>query len=660
MNSSAGRGLLFDAADLPRIRANLELPRFREVRNEVFPADLAAEERFLRDEINLKDRVTDMLRAWKLVMNAAFAFALTQDARQLALARLGLKRLAQYKEWDYFLEGGNKVIGLQRAPETTIACILALDWLGDALPADERAAVEEQIILKGAPACFNTLYGMKYPDRVRGWTQNPEENFGFKIDMARWPLILNSTNLKVIPICGLGLAAVWFAGRHASTPVWLDLARTSARAFAMMYGTDGSYDEGVSYWSYTTMHLILFAEALYRRTGVDDRSLINYRGTVRYALSLTMPTRGEPYNNLAEKKAYNATPKGLIYPEQSVVNFGDALGADFSIAPWVAQVHRDPVAQHVTLNAGGLKHLPSAIWFQPDAPAQAPGAELLNVHLSNDLVISRTGWTPDDAVVALRSGGPGNHEHADRNSVLFAAYGERFFHDPYKAAYIASVPRWRLRLTAAHTAVLVNGQGHQYHDGHEGTNASWAWAHVVAYRAEADALVVSSEATEAYQLVQPGVQGVRRTLVFLKPDVLVIFDEVWTATPVPVQVRFQIYNEDGHGAGAVQGSAFTVTRPRAHLAVVAQAAGAYTVKAGRIELPPEEGEFPLVEVESAAATDHAIVTACVAQRQGAPAGRLAIGREGPLWTVRGTHNGRKIDVTLIPVAAGAPTVKIAH
>ncbi len=37
----------------------------------------------------------------------------------------------------------------------------ALDWLGDALSAEEQASIRHQIATKGAPACFTTLYGLK-------------------------------------------------------------------------------------------------------------------------------------------------------------------------------------------------------------------------------------------------------------------------------------------------------------------------------------------------------------------------------------------------------------------------------------------------------------------------------------------------------------------
>jgi hypothetical protein len=653
------RGLLFDAEDIPRIRENLDSPRFAELRADVFPADLGSLERFLRDEIKLTDHLVDMARARTILEHAALAFALTRDGRQLALARLALRRLGEYERWDYFLEGGKDTIGLQRAAEASIACCLALDWLGDELTAEERAAVEHQVAAKGAPACYLALYGMKYPDRVRGWTQNPAENFPFEIDMRRWPVILNATNLKVIPICGLGFAAIALHGRHVEAAKWLEMARQSARAFATMYGLDGSYDEGVGYWGYTTMHLILFAEALHRRLGIDERNLVNYPGTVRYALSMAMPTLGEPVVNPNEKPEYNATPKGMLDPRKDLVNFGDSgTGMDVSIAPWVARTHHDPLSSHVARGTGGMKQLGAVIWHDATAPAQAPGPELHDVRMANDLVISRTGWAAEDTVVALRSGGPSNHEHADRNSVIFKAHGERLFHDSFKAAYIPSSPRWLLRQTEAHTAVLIGGKGHQYHDGSEGTNSSWASARVTAYRTGNGWMTVTSDATDAYQLVLPEVTRVERTLVFLKPDILLLLDRVQATKAFPVQLRFQVCNEDGRGRAEATGTSFTITRPHATLAASVHASGAVDAAVGRLALPDFEGSHPYVEVTSVAALSHEMLTVTTAQKAGGAHGALTVTREGAGWRVRGAHHGRAVDVLVVVSADGPPVVTV--
>ena len=609
--------------------------------------DVAGETRFLREELSLRDHIQHMLRARTIVENASFAYAVSGEQRFLELARMAVGRMLEYERWDYFLEAGEQVIGLQRAPEATIAMLCALDWLGDALEPEVRAEVERQITIKGAPACYLTLFGMKYPDHVRGWGMDPDENFPFKTDYSRWPLILNATNLKVIHTCALGMAGAWFSGRHPEARKWLEMARQSARAFSTMYGLDGSYDEGVGYWGYTTLHLVMLAEVLQRSLGIDERALIDYRGTIRFALGMTMPTQGEPYVNPYEPKEYNAVPKGAIDPKADIVNFGDSgLGVDTTCAAWVSLVHDDPVAAHAAQHIGTLTHLPAAFWFRPDANGQAPGRNLHDQHFSNDWVVSRTGFGAEDSVVAFRSGGPSNHEHADRNSVLFKAYGERLFHDPFKAAYVPTHPRWQLRLGPAHTALLIDGKGHQYHDGSEGTNASWASARITHYAAHGSTTFAVSDATEAYSLVMPEVAFVERAIVFSKPDVLVVIDRVriHSGTTRPVQARFQVMNEDGLGTARTTATGFEIGRPFATLAATVRGSEALTVKLDKHPLPQTEGVYPFLEVASPAADTHVIVTACTAAPKGGRHGALAIELDGPLVRVTGSHGGRGLDL----------------
>jgi hypothetical protein len=659
------RGLLFDASDLPRIRANLREARFSELWREMSTMDqatdtsVAAETAFLEKEMRFTNHGSHMVRARAALERAAFHYVTTGDQAQLGLARLALQKICDFPKWDYFLEGGKTVIGLQRAPEAAIAVACALDWLGPVLTPEEIARAEQCLADKGAMACYTTLYGMKYPDRVKGWTNDPEDEYPFKPDLSRWPLILNSTNLKTVPIAGLGIAACWLHGRHPQAAQWLALARSSARAFVEMFHPDGSYDEGPMYWSYTASNLALFAEVMYRTLGVDDRGLINYKGTMRYALAMSMPTAGAPIVP-PESQRRPAQPYAVLEPAHDIVNFGDSgVNLDTSLAPWVARVHRDPLSQYVAQNVGVIKSHWGAIWYDPALPVAAPGPEQLDVRLDNDWVISRTGWKPEDGVLAFRSGGPGNHEHADRNSLIFKVYGERLLNDPLRAGYAPKNPRWALRQTSAHNAVLVAGQGHQYHDGHEGTNASWAWARIGAYQTGPGWMMLTSDATEAYALVQPDITCVRRTAVYLKPDVLILLDQVNLAGPgKAIQVRYQVFNDDEAGRVTAGAKNFRITRPQATLEAAVYAAGAVTVKTGQLGLPADDGVFPYAEVESAAATDHEVLTVATGQKTGSTPGSLTVLREGTGWWIHGEHQGRKIDVRLVPDAKGLPALVI--
>lgn len=217
-----------------------------------------------------------------------------------------------------------------------------------------------------------------------------------------------------------------------------------------------------------------------------------------------------------------------------------------------------------------------------------------------------------------------------------------------------------LRLTEGHTSVLVDGKGHQYHNGSEGTNASWAWARVLSYSTGPGWMLVTSDATEAYQLVNDTVQRVERTLLFLKPDVLVILDRVSLATAQPVQLRFQVFSDDAKGEAAATGNAFQITRPFAHVqATTHGAAQPIACTVGQLPIPATEGRFPFVEAVSTAATTHEILTVSAAAPTGQPAAKLDVQRTADTWQITGTHLGRAIKATLRAPAATLPTVTIA-
>jgi hypothetical protein len=274
--------------------------------------------------------------------------------------------------------------------------------------------------------------------------------------------------------------------------------------------------------------------------------------------------------------------------------------------------------------------------------------------MSNDWVVSRTGWKPEDTVLALRSGGPANHEHADRNSVILKAHGERLFHDPFKAGYSPTLPTWLLRQTEAHSAVLIDGKGHQYHDGREGTNPSFAEARVTAYANGAGWMCVTSDATDAYALVLPEVRQVERTVVVLKPDVVILLDRVALDKAHAVQLRFQAFNDDGRAQVAANGAAFSIQRPRAVAHGVAYSATAAQAGTGRLALPEAEGIFPYAQVSSASALRHEILTVVSTGPSRTAAANLAVTREADGWSVAGEYRGQRYAARLRVADGKAP------
>lgn len=635
-----GRHLLFDDVELPRIRATLARPEFATFWHGARSVDLAADEQFLRSELDLANTIKDLARAGNILARSAFVHKLAPDARHLAVARLALARMLEYRRWDWILEAGRDTVGVMRNGNTAVAAVLAADWLADELTAAEHTALVNFIGNESGPAAERAVFGMTYHDQVVGWTMDPDSVGLTRVDVSRWPRILDLNNLRIIATSGLAAAASFLHGRHPRAAHWAAMARDSMRLFASRLPADGAFPEGPDYWHFTFNYYTVSLELLRRTCDIDLRDSCDFPAMTRYVQTVALATRDVP---------------------NGCVNIGDAfMKSGAEPLAWIGRHFRDTTANHLVLQPGTIRELPqsawAAIWFDPTVPAKRSADIALDRVLFPGIVISRSGWEPTDSVLSFRSGEPENHEHADRNSLLFVAHGERLLTDPLKAAYGRSDPKWLLRLTEAHTALLIDGRGHQYHNGEEGTNASQAAAHLVDRRVGPDWLLAVSDATDAYARTGLPATLVRRTVVFLKPDILLVLDEVHLSTPLPVQTRWQVCNDDAKGAVATTTETFTVTRPHASLRATVGAAGSFTLGTGRLALPESGGIYPYAEAVSAPAREHALLTICTATPQEDTHGLLTLVKEGATWTVSGRHRTRDVRVSFTLHPAALPTV----
>ncbi len=586
--------LFFSAEEIPRIRETVKLPLFKEYWESLVNINIQEEIKFLNNELNIHNHVRHLARAFNTAKHSSLVALIDENKEHEQLAKLAIEKVLQFQEWDYFMEDGKDIIGLQRAPEATISMALAYEWLSDRLSKAEKDEILDAIAKRGVPPCYNTLYGMQNPDTVKGWGFNPTSTYEYRFDLSRWPYFLNDTNLKAIPIAGLSVGAAFLYGKVPEAEKWMTLARQSLEKFAKdLYGKDGCYPEGVSYWAYATHHVIMSADVLKRKMGFDYNNVINFKETIRYGLKMQMPSN----NKIAD-----------------VVNFGDASNrANISLGHWVAREFKDGIAQYTAEKFADRKNIFGLIWYDDSVKAEKPGEELHDVKFSHGRIVSRTGWDINDTVVAFRSGGPGNHEHSDRNSIILKAYGERLFNDPFHAAYSHTLKHWLLRQTEAHTAALVDGKGHQYHDGSEGTNSSLAESKVVQYDISGTLKVFTSDATHAYNLVNSDISKVQRTLVFLKPDILVILDELKkNKNSSRLQARFQAYDHDKNAALSFSGrdNTFKITRPGAELYAKTAGNTRLQLKKDKLDLPEDIGSYPFIELSTGRGRNIHMVTAC--------------------------------------------------
>ncbi len=635
--ASPDHGVFFNSSEVPRFRHLFaDHPVFADLRHELDTIDRVRERTFLRTGVRYNDQLFDIGRVGTLAQQMALVYLYTDDRDAASLAEECVETLMKFPKWDYFLEDGKDVIGLQRAPGSAIAVALTVEALGDRLPKPTIDRWLQTMATRGIEPCFRSTYGMRYPDRVKGWTIDSTSTFFTyrplerSINLARWPIILNTINLKAIPASALALSALAYQrhfGESPDTRRWLEQAAFSVGTFRDIYAKDGSYNEGISYAHYTTLHLIQAIDALKRGGVADLTDLLNWDGYQKYLLEMTLPAREDPH---------------------AIVNFSDAgTGAHASVSFWISRHTRDGLARWFGEHLALSRDIWSVLYYDTTVQASPPVQGTHVWHSNLDWIVGRTGYGMDDLVVAMRSGLPSNHEHADRNSLIVKCFGERLIVDPMRPPYSFRDPAWKMRLTAGHSAVLIDGLGHQYVDGHEGTNASQAVATIIRSGEREGCFFWTSDATSAYQLVQPDVASITRTVIALPriPAVVLVDKVIKQTIPSTIQARFYTYNSDAKGSIDAGASGFTVKRPSARLFGYAATAAGVLCRTGFPDIPPEQSRLhPYVDVSTTQPQKEICLVTVLLPAANEVAGNVTVLRDSTTYAIAIPTSGRIANV----------------
>lgn len=597
--------LLFSEADLPWIRANTEDPIFRDYWQTLVEADVDEDKNFLRE---------------------AFVYLVTGDASRGEAARKHALELAREDFWHLFQDADGTPIGFLRTAAKTHRLSLAYDWLYEFFTESERQEILDAIANKGCQPMYNALYGMKHPETVIKWDFNPDGQFAhMNIDMSRWPEILGKNNFRAVINGGLAMGTIVLQEHDERATEWKAILLESIPQFNALFKDDGSYDEAVAYVNYAMKYQADAMEAVKREWDIDFFDTANFTGMIDYVLAMYLPSHVARHGS---------------------VSFGDAGPSLESFAAfWVARNARDGLSQYLGLNFAD-HYWTSLLYYDPGVRPVPPAGDTMLDELDLDWIIARTGYAVDDLVVAMRSGGPMNHEHADRNSILLKAYGEHLISDPGKVTYDNTSPEWVLRTAKGHSMVLIDGKGIQYHKGEEGTNESKSSAKIVRAGKRPGYLFWASDATPGYQLVTPDVKSVTRSVVlFAEAPCLVVLDKVMKQTePSEVTARWQIENRDHDGGfQAGNGREFTITRPHARLHVAYSGSREYEAAQGRFDFPDKEKDYKFVDVSGEDYDLSAFLITVATPLRGEETDPVVeLEPSGDTWTVTVTKAGSKI------------------
>ncbi|MBD5777889.1 heparinase II/III family protein [Pelagicoccus sp. NFK12] len=618
--------IFFEKEDIPRIRRNARTAllgsKYEEWASKGPQSVVDAWKKFEASG----NIVYDLRDFWAAFERCSVVYIVepTEEGRDALL--FGFERVVALPKWDYLMDG-EEDIGLMRAAMAVSRLLFAREALGDAFGDELNEGFLSVLAEKGAIPCERTILGMNQPESVAGWRYDPEHPFINEYSLENWPYFLGRTNLRGTSTMGLGLAALALRGRDSRCDQWMDTAVDSTYQVLSEFSPNGSYLEGLSYGAYALRLVLQFCEAHYRLMGdIDWAKAANWSGIIDDVAVMQ-----------AGKKS-DGTP--------DVVNFSDASASIHPcVGSWIRERAGNEAAQHATENFAAPGYFLDFLWYRPGRSSEPPRDELKNYRTDLDWVICRSGWGAEDAVLAFRSGNPANHEHADRNSFLFKAFGERLLNDPFGAAYDRRDPKWTLRMTKAHNAILIGGRGHQYHEGEEGVNAGKAEAKILSFTDKGDHVWWTSDATHAYQLANDNVRKVLRTMVFLKPTVVVVLDQVQLAESAEsIEARYFPDNRDGLAEVSRKGGNFELKRPGAILygAFAANTPLSVTgrtldfredlVEGVSLEEPNELGDYPFVSAKSAPARRHELLTVLVAEQSGSGnRPELKARKSGSLW-----------------------------
>jgi hypothetical protein len=614
-------GLFFDPNKLDTIRNNYRSnPLFAELRDELASFDFEKETEWVSD-VRTNDQLVGQLRLGNLIETAAMIWLLIENPRAVQFVRTGMEKLMEFERWDFFLDG-NDPIAVQRASQATVVTALVVDFLGDMLEPEERTRWLRTMWQRGCLPAYRTIQDIRYPQQVEGWRFDPESTFfehrpGNRTDKNRRPEITINTNLRAVPASALLIGTTVYTmefGENKRSREFMDAGIWGIEDFREFYKADGSYDEEVNYANYTALHLAQAIIAMKRSGGPDMTDLIDWNAYADYQLNMAMPTDVHPY---------------------AVVNWGDSGGYPHepgrdkrtSLPAWIAATYNNPQAQALGTVFSGTQTHWAALWQDPSVPVEMPpdGPRLWVSEL--DRVVARNGFRSEHLVVAMRSGPPANHEHADRNSIIVKCFGEELVTDPLRPPYSYSDPSWKMRLTEGHSAVLIDGKGHQHHNGVEGTNASNAFARIVRHRSDEEIAYWLSDATQPYRLVDTDIKSVRRAVaVIYGVPAVVIVDRVskW-ADSSSVSARFFGYNLDDKIKMESSAYGFRIRRPGAHLRAHVWSNANFVARAARLDVAEDYARrHPFVEVRTDASQDLYLVTVLAIAPTGQDAAQVVL------------------------------------
>ncbi|MHB9027931.1 MAG: DUF4962 domain-containing protein [Candidatus Latescibacterota bacterium] len=452
----------------------------------------------------------------------AFAYLISEDKQYLDAAVRWALTTCRYPHWGVGWSTGRDCM----AGQNLFGLALVYDWCYRDMEPDVREEIRQMLIERGGVLFQAAAQGNIVPDAkeftIRPWPEWEEA----------W-----LQNHLWVNACGLAAAGFALYGEHEGAESWIAFAAEKFGKTLKLLGPDGASHEGINYWSYGVEHLLKYMYLSRELLGVElfDNSWLRITAAFRL---------------------YSGIPSGDWRRDNTAIDYADSYrrdytGPDFLLHALAAE-YRDGYAQWLAqeLDDAGVqisswKWL-DLLWYDPSVPPEPPTALPTMRHFADmDFVSMRSDWSDGSFVFfqcgpyighqALREmpycASSAHHTHPDRNHFVLHGAGEWLLRDDGN----------RGKYTGQHNTLLIDG-GEQLGGGDSIFDGRMLHALKAAPR------ILKAEHTEALDHIvgeaaaayppETGLKRFRRHLLFLKPDVLIVLDDIQLANNHDLELRF--------------------------------------------------------------------------------------------------------------------------
>ena len=349
---------------------------------------------YVKDASN--KRILDVSRtALEKLLTCAYAYKVTGDAKYLQKAIQNITQVCSFNDWnpDHYLD----------VAEMSAAVSLTYDWLYH----DFDASTKELIVKALHDYALSTSRMSKYTwwyDRIGNWNQ----------------------------VCNSGLVCAAYAiYEHYPTlaqSVIDEAINTNRIAVEGIYGPDGAYPEGPTYWSYGTIYQILMMTVMETVQGRD------------YGLSLS-----PGFMETGTFKIFSSGSLGTNF------NFADnALGGNSNYPLWYFAAKKNDTgllyrelqlvkntARYVGSDHKGLLTLMLKYAMTLDCSnVTGFSKKFYSAQGNTPMMMCRSGWDKLDHYLGIKGGQDGYlHGHMDGGSFVYDAHGVRWAMDYVRQNY---------------------------------------------------------------------------------------------------------------------------------------------------------------------------------------------------------------------------------